>query len=273
MKTSPSNVKLEVISEEHFFRYWESKRVIQDIAPKKVMGYFKSFIQTIPRTAFGEYYWQIFDNAKPYPRIISVGGSVEKLTPLTPDELLQADYKEFFKIFHPADLEQTFTFISRAYNILFGLDESARKNMNICIYTRIKNYQNVYHWNCLQYPALNFDEDGNFLFGMALYTNVNHLMKSAVQPMMTILDSTNQRCQLFKCIDAKAMSEESRLYPVVTRREREIISLLSQGKASKQIGHILGIQKNTVDNHRQRLLKKFGVRSSAELVFKALTLE
>jgi DNA-binding CsgD family transcriptional regulator len=32
----------------------------------------------------------------------------------------------------------------------------------------------------------------------------------------------------------------------------------------------LGITKNTVDNHRQRLLKKFGVTSSAELVIKAL---
>ena len=45
-----------------------------------------------------------------------------------------------------------------------------------------------------------------------------------------------------------------------------------QGKASKQIADILGITKNTVDNHRQRLLKKFGVHSSAELVIKAMNL-
>jgi two-component system, LuxR family, sensor histidine kinase TtrS len=55
-------------------------------------------------------------------------------------------------------------------------------------------------------------------------------------------------------------------------REREIIAQLSQGKSSKQIADILGISKNTVDNHRQNLLKKFEVTSSAELVVKATML-
>jgi DNA-binding NarL/FixJ family response regulator len=60
--------------------------------------------------------------------------------------------------------------------------------------------------------------------------------------------------------------------PHVTKRESEIIALLSQGKSSKQISDILNISKNTVDNHRQNLLKKFDVTSSAELVIKATML-
>jgi DNA-binding NarL/FixJ family response regulator len=61
-------------------------------------------------------------------------------------------------------------------------------------------------------------------------------------------------------------------HPNVTKRESEIIALLSQGKSSKQISDILNISKNTVDNHRQNLLKKFEVTSSAELVIKAAML-
>jgi RNA polymerase sigma factor (sigma-70 family) len=60
--------------------------------------------------------------------------------------------------------------------------------------------------------------------------------------------------------------------PKITNREREIVTLLSQGKSSKQISDILNISKNTVDNHRQNLLKKFEVTSSAELVIKAAML-
>jgi DNA-binding NarL/FixJ family response regulator len=61
-------------------------------------------------------------------------------------------------------------------------------------------------------------------------------------------------------------------YPNITKREREIVALLSQGKSSKQISEILFISKNTVDNHRQNLLRKFDVNSSAELVIKATML-
>lgn len=267
------NIGLEVISEEHFFHYWASKRTHFEIDAATVMAFFKPFIDTIPKTVLGEYYWQIFDNSQPFPKVITVGGSVEKLTPFSATQLLNIDYQAFFEIFHPDDIKLTFTFVSKAYEMLFDMNAAARNNTNICIYTRIKNQEGVYQWNSLQYPALYFDENNNFLFGMALYTNVHHLMKPDAEPIMTVLDSTNRNNQLFTCLKEGNMIATSKVYPKVTKREREIISLLSQGKASKQIAHILGLQKNTVDNHRQRLLKKFGVSSSTELIFKTLSLD
>ncbi|MFN3848270.1 MAG: LuxR C-terminal-related transcriptional regulator [Spirosomataceae bacterium] len=268
-----TDIKLQTISEERFYEYWESKRTNIEIEQAEIFDFFRPFVETIPKVALGEYYWQIFDNATPLPKVIMVGGAVESLTPVDAETFLQLNYLEFFSFFQQDDLRQLMTFISKAYEMLFSMDNETRKNFNFSIYTRIKNRDGEYQWNSLQYPALYFDNDGNFLYGMALYTNVHHLMKPDTQPMMTILDSTSKNNQVFTCYKPDNMLGERRYYPRLTKREREIIVLLSQGKASKQISDILGISKNTVDNHRQRLLKKFQVSSSAELVIKAISAE
>ncbi|KAA8607675.1 LuxR family transcriptional regulator [Salipiger aestuarii] len=52
----------------------------------------------------------------------------------------------------------------------------------------------------------------------------------------------------------------------LTPREREIAPLIGQGLTSKQIGERLGISHRTVETHRARLMKKFGVHNTAELV-------
>lgn len=59
------------------------------------------------------------------------------------------------------------------------------------------NGDNEYKWNSIQYPALYFDENDQFLYGMVLYTNVDHLMKPDVTSIMTVLDATMPDKQLF----------------------------------------------------------------------------
>jgi two-component system, NarL family, nitrate/nitrite response regulator NarL len=53
---------------------------------------------------------------------------------------------------------------------------------------------------------------------------------------------------------------------VLTNREREILALLADGLANKQIAARLGISKNTVKTHLELLFDKLGVSSRAEAV-------
>lgn len=57
----------------------------------------------------------------------------------------------------------------------------------------------------------------------------------------------------------------SRIKPL-TRREREVLQLLAEGKSNKEIGAALGISVKTAETHRARLMAKLGVHSVAELV-------
>ena len=52
----------------------------------------------------------------------------------------------------------------------------------------------------------------------------------------------------------------------VSNREKEVLELLINGLTSREIGEKLHISKNTVDNHRRRLLEKFGVRRTNDLL-------
>ena len=63
-----------------------------------------------------------------------------------------------------------------------------------------------------------------------------------------------------------APPEELARFQSLTRREREVLSLICVGKSSRDIADQLGISPKTVEYHRSNLLQKSGARTSAHLV-------
>jgi DNA-binding NarL/FixJ family response regulator len=55
-------------------------------------------------------------------------------------------------------------------------------------------------------------------------------------------------------------------YDTLTRREQEIMVLLSQGLSNKQVAEKLFISPKTVENHRSNILRKLNIHSTIELV-------
>jgi DNA-binding NarL/FixJ family response regulator len=52
----------------------------------------------------------------------------------------------------------------------------------------------------------------------------------------------------------------------MTPRQREILQLVAEGKAAKEIAALLGISPRTVEDHKYRLMESLGIENSAELV-------
>ena len=52
---------------------------------------------------------------------------------------------------------------------------------------------------------------------------------------------------------------------VLSPRELEVLTLIAQGRANKEIGADLGISTRTVEAHRQALMKKLGIHTVAGL--------
>jgi DNA-binding CsgD family transcriptional regulator len=65
---------------------------------------------------------------------------------------------------------------------------------------------------------------------------------------------------------AGRLGAEALVESVLTNREREILALLADGLANKQIAARLGISTNTVKTHLELLFEKLGVSSRAEAV-------
>ncbi|SHF55409.1 LuxR C-terminal-related transcriptional regulator [Streptoalloteichus hindustanus] len=60
--------------------------------------------------------------------------------------------------------------------------------------------------------------------------------------------------------------QPSRSAVTLTRREREIVDLISAGMANREIARELGIELCTVKNHVHNILEKLGVRRRTEVV-------
>jgi DNA-binding NarL/FixJ family response regulator len=61
--------------------------------------------------------------------------------------------------------------------------------------------------------------------------------------------------------------------PIITRREKEILGLISEGKTTSEIAEGLFISTSTVETHRKNLMQKFEVNNVASMIKKATTLK
>jgi FixJ family two-component response regulator len=66
--------------------------------------------------------------------------------------------------------------------------------------------------------------------------------------------------------DEKIVTELQTLVDALTPRERQVMTLVTEGLMNKQIAHELGISEITVKIHRGSLMKKMGAHSLADLV-------
>lgn len=57
---------------------------------------------------------------------------------------------------------------------------------------------------------------------------------------------------------------------VLTPRQIEVLTLLAQGKSSKEIGFALGLSAKTIDVHRMRIMERLGIRDVPSLVVYAV---
>lgn len=67
-------------------------------------------------------------------------------------------------------------------------------------------------------------------------------------------------------IMARGETLEEEDYEKLTRRERQVLKLLAEGKTSREIAKYLGISLKTAMTHRTNLMSKLGVHSRAELI-------
>lgn len=74
--------------------------------------------------------------------------------------------------------------------------------------------------------------------------------------------------QEFLCRETDKKSAPLQKKP--TAREADVIRLLAQGKANKEIAADLGISVRTAEAHRAHIMRKLGLRSLAELIHYAL---
>jgi DNA-binding NarL/FixJ family response regulator len=59
-------------------------------------------------------------------------------------------------------------------------------------------------------------------------------------------------------------------YDLLTAREREILQMIAEGRANKEVANLLNISPTTVETHRAHILQKLDIHSIPELILYAV---
>lgn len=98
-----------------------------------------------------------------------------------------------------------------------------------------------------------------------------YMLKSAnIEDFKNAFDGINNGelvfCNEVKKLMDKVSDYEIKKIPSITRREKEIITLLKKGKSTQEISDELFLSFLTVQTHRRNLLQKFQVNNVVELI-------
>jgi DNA-binding NarL/FixJ family response regulator len=101
------------------------------------------------------------------------------------------------------------------------------------------------------------------------------LKSSDEQVLLEAIRTVARGNEYFDPIIRKQVALEQKsnsFFPSLTRREKEILKMLTLNHSSQQIADSLCLSKRTVENHRTHLLQKLDVKNSASLIHKAMEL-
>jgi DNA-binding NarL/FixJ family response regulator len=106
------------------------------------------------------------------------------------------------------------------------------------------------------------------------------LKDTAENDVITAVKSVRQGKAYFSPAIAKTLLEDyvrflrqrglEDSYDLLTDREKEVLQLLAEGRANKEVANILGVGVSTVETHRMNLMQKLNLHSTAEIVLYAV---
>lgn len=194
-----------------------------------------------------------------------VSSSIKSILGLNPETVT---FDDIINSIHPEDL----TFVSQAeekainyfYTVL-GKEKVLKYKVCYNFRSRIADgsYQLFHH----QAIVLSIDEEGRFGKSLNIHTNINHIttVNNYSIHFIGIADETDS-IQL----ELNKEKKSATVSTFFTKRESEVINLMSLGFKSAEIAKKLFISEHTVKNHRKNALKKAGSKSSSELIAKCI---
>lgn len=163
---------------------------------------------------------------------------------------------------HAKDAQSCMAFLQRARPDVLFLDINLPDKSGIDMCTDIKRV-----YPTIRIIALSTFNQNSYIQNMLDNGAHGYLLKNTTKTEMldAIQTVLKNKHYLAKEV-AESMKNTDQNRPAITRREKEILKLLAEGKTSAEIGSQLFISPTTVDTHRKHLLEKFKVNNTAILI-------
>jgi DNA-binding CsgD family transcriptional regulator len=154
----------------------------------------------------------------------------------------------FYQYMHPEDFPFILDTVIKTFNFLDQLPAEEKTDYKLIVDYRLMNKAGNYLRFVQQVVVLELDKNGEIWLILKLFDLVSEKAKNEPS-QRKLLNLKTGKLYLFN--DNNYISST-----LLTKREVEILGLISQGLDSKNISDRLFISVNTVNNHRQNILSK-----------------
>lgn len=128
------------------------------------------------------------------------------------------------------------------------------------IKTKSENYVRLLH----QIVAIDFDAE-NYYRSLVLHTDITHIKKEGT-PCFSIIGFDDEPSYY----NIQVTENLTRSFDLFTKREKEILRCVAEGKKSKAIAEELFISPHTVNTHRKAILRKADCKTPIDLINKSI---
>jgi len=209
----------------------------------------------------GDFYYYIFNCSTAKMELVS--DSVRKVLGYYTGDFT---VENIMAVMHPEDLPYFLTFERKVTEFFTALPAEKVMKYKVSYDFRLKRANGHYVRLLHQVAPIQTDQNGAVLRVLAVHTDITKMKKENGSTLSFIgLDGEPS----YYDVEIGRVVQENK-GALLTRREKEILKHLLDGKTSKQIADLLFITKLTVDRHRKNMLKKTNSSSTSQLMIKSI---
>jgi DNA-binding CsgD family transcriptional regulator len=201
-------------------------------------------------------------------RVIFIRG-FEEVLGISPDILTKGKFEFLVSLVHPDDVEKVLGLSVHYYKFIESQPMDKRLSFKASLNFRMKKSDGTYIKVLEQVVFLAKDETGKITHGFKHFTDISHFHYSN-EVVLAVLDDDKdaQRQQLYTFNLEKKVMEgiNAKDVRVFSERELEILTLIRDGKSSKEIAVELKISQFTVNKHRENMMRKTECKNMNEVI-------
>lgn len=204
----------------------------------------------------GDFYYYIFNISRADFDFVS-----PKIKEVLGYDVSDVNLQFLFNTIHPEDQIWYVNFENEVGKFLYNLPHEKLYHYKVRLDLRMKTKNGDYKRMLFQTVTIEQHPEGGILRTLGVHTDITHL-KPHGKPSLSFIGLNGEP----SFIDIQIGKPLIPIKEVLTKREKEILVHIIDGKQNKEIAEILYLSKQTVDRHRKNMLSKNNFKNSSELI-------
>ncbi|SDL00413.1 PAS domain S-box-containing protein [Catalinimonas alkaloidigena] len=185
--------------------------------------------------------------------------NVESILGYSHEQFREGGASFAWQLVHPQDVQPLLALKARIATVLGTVPSHQQAAYRFQYDYRLRKADGTYVRLLEQNSVLAINGDGNITHQLGVCTDITHW-----KPKKSL--TATVRSHEHGCHKVFSAQDEMDALEKLSRREKEILTLIAEGYSSKQIADRLSISFHTVSKHRQHLFEKTQSRTMGELV-------